>query len=90
MELLTAYLPIILLVCQVIGGLTLAATILVRIPLFKPATNIVVDVDNYWLKVVSWLPTIGIDPHTQNLIAALQAEMPTAAPLPPPVTPPKV
>jgi hypothetical protein len=59
--------PIIILIAQALGGLTIVATVVVR---FIPDPNVKAQKKKYaeiiW-KIISYLPTIGINPKTKKL-----------------------
>lgn len=84
---LTKILPIALDVLQALGGLTILATILVRFIANDKIKSIVGELDGGWLKVVQFLPTLGINPQTKALEAALSDAMAKNQPLPPSVPP---
>jgi len=75
------YLPFIEDILSIIGTLTVLATLLVRLPIFKRFENEVGAVTGYFLKVVRWLPTIGVNPRTKLLekqLEELQPKTPSA------------
>lgn len=53
--------------CMAIGIITLLATALVRIPMFKNYSDEVSGFAKGLVKVLHWLPTIGINPQTTKL-----------------------
>lgn len=71
MELINQYLPVVVDVLAALGGLTLAATLVVRITPSKSDDEVVGKIAGYWLKVIRWFPTIGVNPNTKKLEEAL-------------------
>ena len=58
-------------IMELIGWLAVVATVVVRMPFLK-ANPAKVDGVVVWVqKVLSWLPTLGINPRTQAIEAAL-------------------
>ncbi len=74
MELVNQYLPIFNSVLQVLGGLCITATIMVRIPGLSGGKAAVDGISGYWTKLVQFLPTLGVNPQTKKLEEALKAE----------------
>lgn len=72
METLMQYLPLIEDVLSIIGSLTVLATLLVRLPIFKRFEDEVGAVAAYFIKAVRWLPTIGVNPRTKLLEQQLE------------------
>lgn len=56
---------------EIIGALAVLATILVRLPVFKKHMNDADSAVGKTLKVIQWLPTIGVNPRTKALEQAI-------------------
>ncbi len=59
--------PIIEMLSVALSLLTLIATVLVRMPFAKQYSDEVSGFAKYLVKVLHWLPTIGINPQTKKL-----------------------
>ncbi len=71
------YLPILNSVLQVLGGLVIAATAVVRIfPGNAKLGEAVGQGSDVWSKIVLFLPTIGINPQTQKIQDAINDQKP--------------
>lgn len=86
MEFLTQYLPIINSVFQILGGLCLLATIIAWVTPTPKDDAIVDALNGYFYKVLHFLPTLGINPLTAKLQAALEEAQQKLKdkPIPPP------
>lgn len=76
-------------VSQVFFALMIMATIMVRIPAFRKYSGDVSGFGAKAMKVLGFLPTLGINPHTKALESAL-SELQTQASAPVVVTAPVV
>lgn len=56
----------------VLTALTILATVIVRITPSKKDDEILDGISGKLLKVLSWLPTIGLNPRTKQLESALR------------------
>ena len=56
-----------------IGALVVFASVIVRLTPSIKDDEILDKIEGFWVKAVSWLPTIGINPRTKELIAAMKA-----------------
>lgn len=72
MELINQILPIVLLVLQALGGLVLVATVVARLTPTPKDDQLVTTAYHYWLKVIHFLPTLGVNPQTAALMKALE------------------
>lgn len=66
---ITEYAPAIL---ELLGALAVAATIIVRVTPSETDDEKVSKAVAMLLKVISWMPTIGINPRTKKLEEALK------------------
>ena len=57
----------IVILCQFLGGLVILATMVVRLTPSKEDDVKVALYTSKFLKFVSWLPTIGVNPKTKKL-----------------------
>lgn len=53
--------------CEVIGAITILATVIVRLTPSKKDDESVLNIAKGFWKAVSYLPTIGINPRTKKL-----------------------
>ena len=71
MEKIMAIAPLIpgyiLILCQVLGGLVILATIIVRLTPSKDDDIKVNSLRVKFLRFLGWLPTIGVNPKTKKL-----------------------
>lgn len=72
MEYLDQAKEILTLVLELLGGLAIVATILVRLTPSTKDDEAVSRVILWWDKFLSWAPTIGVNPKTKKLKAALE------------------
>ncbi len=80
MQNLVQYLPLVEDILSIIGAITVLATFLVKLPIFKRFENEVGAVASYFLKIVRWLPTIGVNPRTKLLEKQLEELKPEIKP----------
>ena len=71
-ELLNQYVPYLDVISQSLLVITLAATLIVRITPTPNDDTVVGKISGYLLKVLKWLPTIGVNPQTKKLEEALE------------------
>jgi Na+-transporting NADH:ubiquinone oxidoreductase subunit NqrC len=57
--------------CMAIGAITLLATVIVRLTPTKVDDQAMGKVSKVVLKVLHWLPTIGVNPQTKKLEEAI-------------------
>lgn len=72
MEFINSYLPIAVSVLQGLGGLVLVSTVVARITPNPKDDEIVSQAYHYWLKIIHFLPTIGVNPQTAKIVEALE------------------
>lgn len=70
-ELMTKILIIMQGVCMVIGAITLLATVIVRLTPSKTDDAQMSKIAKSIVKVLQWLPTIGVNPQTKKLEEAI-------------------
>jgi hypothetical protein len=79
-ELLAKILIIMQGLCMAIGAITLLATVIVRLTPTKADDSAMTTVSRYVLKVLHWLPTIGVNPQTKKLEEAIMQYRETTNP----------
>jgi hypothetical protein len=57
---------------EILGTLSVLATLLVRLPAFKKHAGSVDGAVGKVVKVIQWMPTIGVNPRTKALEQAIQ------------------
>lgn len=67
-----AYLPVAMNVLSALGALCLLATIIAKMTPSPKDDEAVGKVYGYLLKVIQFLPTLGINPQTQKIQEALE------------------
>jgi len=70
-ELMAKILIIMQGLCMAIGAITLLATVIVRLTPTKTDDQAMGKVSKVVLKVLHWLPTIGVNPQTKKLEEAI-------------------
>jgi DNA polymerase I-like protein with 3'-5' exonuclease and polymerase domains len=73
---LTSHFPHLVLIItvglQVLGSMVILATVIAKATVTKKDDEIMNEIDSVLLKVLNFMPTIGVDPRTQKLQDALE------------------
>ena len=73
MELLAKLMEYLPAVMQLLGGLTLVATLVVQLTPSLKDDELVGEIKKWLLKAMHWMPTLGVNPKTKELEDALAA-----------------